>query len=189
MPRRIVYGISLWVFLGAVALTIASIALPNWVSYTSPTSNGSPIRVTYGLHKRCSSITGTCTPFPLREECHDDERYFCSTWRSAGFFMNFSVVIQLACVIAYVTVLFGGRTVRESGWKILSGLLGVVAASQLVAMALVVSYLDMGDASGGWNCADDLLSRLRCTRTIRDFSSAGSWISRGFCAPSAGLCS
>lgn len=53
--------------------------------------------------------------------------------------MNFSVVLMLACLVAYVTVLVGGRQVREKGWKVLVGLLAVVAGSQLTAMALVVS--------------------------------------------------
>lgn len=138
MTRRIVYGVSLWLFIGAAACTIASVALPNWVSYTSPT-NHDPIRITYGLHKRCSSITGECIAFPQYEDCHGEDKYFCSMWRSTGFAVNFSLMLELACVVAYVTVLAGGRGVRESGWKILAGLLSLVAAGQLVAMALVVS--------------------------------------------------
>lgn len=138
MTRRIVYGISLWVFVASAALTIAAIALPNWISYTSPTDND-PIRVTYGLHKRCSSITGKCTPFPQDEDCHGEDRYFCSVWRSTGFFMNFTIVCELAVLVAYITVLVGGRGAREAGWKMVSGLLSAVAASQIIAMALVVS--------------------------------------------------
>jgi hypothetical protein len=69
MTRRIVYGISLWVYLGAFACSIAAVALPNWISYTSPTDND-PIHVSYGLHKRCSSITGQCTPFPQDQDCY-----------------------------------------------------------------------------------------------------------------------
>ena len=138
MTRRIVYGISLWVFLGAAACTIASIALPNWISYTSPTDHDAII-ISYGLHKRCSSITGECQPFPQYEDCHGEERGFCSMWRSTGFLLNFSLMAELACIVAYVTVLVGGRGVRENGWKIVAGLLGVVALAQMVAMALVVS--------------------------------------------------
>ncbi|KAK4503675.1 hypothetical protein PRZ48_004590 [Zasmidium cellare] len=134
MTRRIVYGVSLWIFLGAAACTIAAIALPNWISYTAPTSHD-PIRVTYGLHKRCSSITGECTKFP--DDCVGDQRDFCSVWRSTGFFMNFSVVLELAVLVAYVTILVGGRATRESGWKVLAGLLGIVAVGQCIAMALV----------------------------------------------------
>jgi hypothetical protein len=61
-------------------------------------------------------------------------------WRSTGFFMNFSVVLLLACVVAYITLLVGGRATREGGWKLLSGLLSAVAAGQIIAMSLVVSY-------------------------------------------------
>lgn len=141
MTRRLVYGISLWVFLGAAACGIAAIALPNWISYTAPTEQD-PIRVNYGLHKRCSSITGKCLPFPQYEDCHGNDRSFCAKWRTAGFFMNFSMVFELACIVAYITILFGGRAVRESGWKMLAGLLSTVAASQLIAMALVAALYE-----------------------------------------------
>lgn len=67
-----------------------------------------------------------------------EDRYFCSMWRSTGFFMNFALVIELAVLIAYVTILVGGRASREAGWKILAGLLGLVAVGELLAMALVV---------------------------------------------------
>ncbi|GAB7358797.1 hypothetical protein MBLNU230_g4022t1 [Neophaeotheca triangularis] len=142
MTRRIVYGISLWVFLGATACTIASIALPSWVSYRSPTSTGSPIRVSYGLHKRCSSITDSCTPFPQYEDCYGEDRYFCSMWRSTGFLMNLAVVFELACLAVYVVILAGGRNMREGGWKMLGGLLSVVAVTQMIAMALVAYLYD-----------------------------------------------
>ena len=47
--------------------------------------------------------------------------------------------MELACIVAYIIILVGGRGVRESGWKILSALLGLVAMGQMIAMALVVS--------------------------------------------------
>jgi hypothetical protein len=140
MTRRIFYGVSLWVFLAAAACTIAAIALPNWITYTSGGDGHAAVRVSYGLHKRCSSLTGECEPFPTEEDCRGfEDRYFCSMWRSTGFLMNFSVVLQLACVVAYVTILAGGTTTRQAGWKLLSGLLAAVAAGQIIAMALVVS--------------------------------------------------
>ncbi|KAM3425225.1 hypothetical protein BST61_g7179 [Cercospora zeina] len=142
MTRRIVYGVSLWVFLGAVACTIASIALPNWVSYSSPVEGHDPIKISYGLHKRCSSVTGECTKFPQYDDCHGDDRSFCSIWRTVGFAMNFSVVLLLACAVAYVTILVGGRGTREVGWKILCPLLAVVAVAQLVAMSLVAGVFE-----------------------------------------------
>jgi hypothetical protein len=48
-------------------------------------------------------------------------------------------MFELACIVAYITILAGGRGVRESGWKILAGLLSTVALGQVIAMALVVS--------------------------------------------------
>lgn len=56
--------------------------------------------------------------------------------------MNFSVIFELAVLVAYLVILVGGRGTREVGWKILSPLLMVVAASQLVAMTLVVRTLE-----------------------------------------------
>jgi hypothetical protein len=173
MTRRIVYGISLWVFLGAAACTLASVALPNWVTYTSPTEH-EPIKVSYGLHKRCSSITGKCNTFPRDEDCVGANQYFCSMWRSTGFFMNFSLMVELACIVAYVTILFGGRQVRESGWRILAGLLSLVALGQLVAMSLVVGW-HIHMRLGGMLTHD----RHIYTTMIGDSSWAGSSTSRG----------
>ena len=53
--------------------------------------------------------------------------------------MNFSIVLELAVVVAYVTVLVGGRSAREAGWKMVAGLLSAVAVGQIIAMAIVVS--------------------------------------------------
>jgi len=151
MTRRIVYGISLWVFLAATALTFTAIALPNWISYTSPTTHD-PIRVSYGLHKRCTNIpsgpaqlqtSGTrCTSFPQYEDCHGEDRYFCSIWRTTGFLMNFAVVLELASLVGFAVVILGGRGKREAGWQILSGVIGLVAAAQMIAMALVAFLYD-----------------------------------------------
>lgn len=170
MTRRIVYGISLWVFLAgiftqsslqnktlffnpirvtdtapATALTMASIALPNWISYTSPSNTSpnpshpnTPIHISYGLHVRCSSLTGQCTHFPTSSDCHGSDRYFCSMWRTVGFLMSFTVVLELATLVSFATVLIGGRANREGGWKMCSGFMGAVAAAQIVAMAIVV---------------------------------------------------
>ena len=56
--------------------------------------------------------------------------------------MNFAVMVELACVVAYVVILAGGRGVRESGWKILAGLLSLVAVAQAIGMALVVRIIE-----------------------------------------------
>lgn len=56
--------------------------------------------------------------------------------------MNFTVVFELAVLIAYITILVGGRGAREAGWKMLAGLLSVVAGGQIIAMALVAYLYD-----------------------------------------------
>jgi len=101
-------------------------------------------------------------------------------WRSTGFLMNFSVVIELACVVAYITILVGGRASREAGWQVLASLLGVVAGAQMVAMALVVRGYTV--AVCGWcgrsaDGCDRLISMIMTT----GFLLGGSWISRGCC--------
>lgn len=59
-------------------------------------------------------------------------------WRSVGFFMNFTAVIEFATLIAFAVVLLGGRDKREGGWKVISSLLALIAVVQLASMAIVV---------------------------------------------------
>ncbi|KAJ9625558.1 hypothetical protein H2203_004315 [Taxawa tesnikishii (nom. ined.)] len=152
MTRRIVYGIGLWVFLAATALTLASIALPSWLTYRSPVNVSpnpahpdSPIRVSYGLHKRCSSLTGSCTTFPQYQDCHGDERHFCSMWRTVGFLMSIAAVIEFAAIVAFAIVLLGGVQKRVQGWRMVVGLLAVIALCQCAAMAIVAYLYDHDD--------------------------------------------
>ncbi len=55
--------------------------------------------------------------------------------------MSLAMVVQLATAVAFLIILAGGRPKREGGWKILSGLLGGVAAIQFCALSIVVSSL------------------------------------------------
>ncbi|KAK5147856.1 hypothetical protein LTR04_000753 [Oleoguttula sp. CCFEE 6159] len=140
MTRRIVYGVGLWTFLAATAMTIAAIVKPDWISWDSKTSTGTTIRYTYGLHRRCSSLTGTCDHFPQYEDCHGPDRAFCSLWRSVGFLMNFSAVIEFATLVAFAVILFGGQQKRATGWKVLGPLLGLVGLAEAAGMG-IVAYL------------------------------------------------
>ena len=60
-------------------------------------------------------------------------------WRSVGFLMSFAVVMEGVTLVTFVVMIAGGKQKRESGWKILTGLLVLVALIQCTAMALVVS--------------------------------------------------
>ncbi|KAL2357742.1 hypothetical protein BJ546DRAFT_181478 [Cryomyces antarcticus] len=148
MTRRIVYGVGLWTFLAATAMTIAAIVKPDWISWDSKTSTGTTIRYTYGLHRRCSSLTGTCDHFPQYEDCHGPDRAFCSLWRSVGFLMNFSAVIEFATLVAFAVILFGGQQKRATGWKVLGPLLGLVGLAEAAGMGIVVSCLTISSLGG-----------------------------------------
>ncbi|MCJ1362865.1 hypothetical protein MMC16_001971 [Acarospora aff. strigata] len=145
MTRRVVYSAALVAFLAATAMTLTSIIIPRWISWDSETVSGVPIHYTYGLHKRCSSLTHTCEPFPQYEDCHGDNRYFCSMWRTVGFLMSFAVVIEGMTLIAYLVILAGGKQKRETGWKILSTLLLLAGLVQFAGMAIIAYLYDYDD--------------------------------------------
>ena len=100
-----------------------------------------PFHYSYGLHRRCSSLSDTCESFPQREDCHGEDRYFCSMWRSVGFLMSFAIVLEGMSIVAYVIVLAGGKQLRESGWKVLSLLMVLSALVQAASMSIVVGIL------------------------------------------------
>lgn len=54
--------------------------------------------------------------------------------------MSFTVVMEGMTLIAFVVLISGGKQMRESGWKILCGLLLLTGCIQSAAMALVVSF-------------------------------------------------
>ncbi|KAL8993395.1 MAG: hypothetical protein Q9188_007340, partial [Gyalolechia gomerana] len=144
MTRRSVYAGALVVFLAACAMTLASIIIPRWISWDSETPSGQHIHYTYGLHRRCSSLTHTCEYFPHKQDCHGD-RYFCSMWRSVGFLMSFAVVIEGMTLIAFIVILGGGKQKREQGWKVISGLLVLSALIQCAGMAIIAFLYDNDD--------------------------------------------
>lgn len=53
--------------------------------------------------------------------------------------MSFAVVMEGMTLIAFGVMISGGKQIRESGWKIITGLLIFVGLIQCTAMALVVS--------------------------------------------------
>ncbi|KAL8818552.1 MAG: hypothetical protein Q9223_002834 [Gallowayella weberi] len=144
MTRQSVYIISLIAFLAACVMTLISIIKPRWISWDSKTPSGQDIHYTYGLHRRCSSLTGTCEYFPHAQDCHGD-RYFCSMWRSVGFLMSFGVVIEGMTLIAFIVLLVGGKQKREQGWKVISGLLVLSGLIQCAGMAIIAFLYDNDD--------------------------------------------
>lgn len=53
--------------------------------------------------------------------------------------MSFAILLEGIILLAYITILAGGRQKRETGWKILSFFLVLAGVVQCASMALVVS--------------------------------------------------
>ena len=165
-------------------MTFAAIFIPDWVTYAVDSPSGGHYTKTIGLHRSCSSTSGSCIHFPQKEDCHGSDRYFCSMWRSVGFLMSFAAVLELATIVAYVIIIGGGKQKRETGWKVLAFMLMLVGIVQCAGMAIVVSspsrYLRLA-----WR---RYTNGCRPTSSIMMIasSSGGSWISPGSFAPSVG---
>ncbi|KAF2036759.1 hypothetical protein EK21DRAFT_95971 [Setomelanomma holmii] len=137
MTRRVVYGVGLILTIACTVMTIAGIAMPRWVSY-SP--NGER-EYSYGLHSRCSAVTGTCVPFPRTSDCTKDPS-FCNMWRTVGFLISFAVVIELCTLVSFVVIIGGGVQRRVAGWQVASGVLLFSAVVQCAGMAIVAFLFD-----------------------------------------------
>jgi hypothetical protein len=61
-------------------------------------------------------------------------------WRSVGFLMSFAVVLEGMTLIAYLVVLGGGKQKRDTGWRILTLFLVLIALVQCASMGLVVGF-------------------------------------------------
>lgn len=153
-------------------------------SQTNPLFSFQPAHhYSYGLHRRCSSLTDTCESFPQREDCHGEDRYFCSMWRSVGFLMSFAVVLEGMSIVAYLIILSGGKRLRENGWRLLSILIILSAVLQAASMSIVVGYRVDGVALPWYT---DRSPRHTYSTTKTGSSLAGSSMSLGSSAPSAG---
>lgn len=188
LTRSIVFSGALIIFLIGTGLTLASIIIPEWISYDQETNHGTRIHITYGLHRRCSntidpfSTTGLhCEPFPKESDCKLEGRYFCSMWRSVGFLMSFAVVIEGMTIAAFLILIIGGKQRREQGWGVMALLALIAALVQACAMALIVSK-----AYGSTFTLANKIRRHISTITMTASSSAGSWTAVGPCAPLVG---
>ncbi|KAL2258181.1 hypothetical protein VTK26DRAFT_8621 [Humicola hyalothermophila] len=147
MTRTTVYSAGLVALVAATIMTLTSIGNPKWVSYTVTAPSGDTVYDTIGLQRRCTSSTGTCVPFPDEGRCanSDDLSSFCSMWRTAGFLMNFAVVLELATLVGFLIIMAGGKISRQSGWKVLGGLLVILAAVEFAGMGVVTYLFDHDD--------------------------------------------
>jgi len=63
-------------------------------------------------------------------------------WRSVGFMMSFTAVMELATLVAYVVMIAGGREKREKGWKVLVFMLVLVGVLQCACMSIAAYLYD-----------------------------------------------
>ncbi|KAM0790264.1 hypothetical protein ACM66B_005569 [Microbotryomycetes sp. NB124-2] len=76
----------------------------------------------------------------------DDENWsFCDSWVTAGYAQQVSLVFGAAAIIASLVILLSGRQKRESGWRIIAGLLGVHAACLIISTSLIAHEYRMDD--------------------------------------------
>lgn len=122
-------------------MIVASIATPNWVSYSVTTAQGETFEKHIGLHKSCSSLDAPpCRDFPYVELCQaGEERYFCSMWRTVGFMASLAAILCLAGLVGFAVIMRGGKYKRETGWPFVGGLLSLVAVVEFVMISIVVS--------------------------------------------------
>lgn len=52
--------------------------------------------------------------------------------------MSFGVVLEGMTLAAFIILLAGGKQKREQGWPVMASLVGLAAAVQAIAMALMV---------------------------------------------------
>ncbi|KAF2739674.1 hypothetical protein EJ04DRAFT_531552 [Polyplosphaeria fusca] len=138
MTRRGIYTFGFVVTLACTAMTIASIVEPRWLSYGSNDKR----QYSMGLHSRCSTVTGTCKHFPQYDDCVGDKWGFCSMWRTVGFLLSFSVVVELCMLVSFIVIVVGGVQRRVTGWKVLSPLLAFGGIVQCAGMAIVAFLYD-----------------------------------------------
>ena len=120
-------------------MTITSITLPNWITYTvsTPTDH---LTQNIGLHRSCSNFRDPpCRRYPTEQQCAGTEATFCRMWRSAGFLANFAVALHLVMVVVYAVLIGGGKRRRETGWGVLGGLLGGIAVVEFAIIGIIVS--------------------------------------------------
>lgn len=59
-------------------------------------------------------------------------------WRTVGFLISFSVVIELATLVSFAVIVAGGVQRRTAGWQVSSSLLAFGGIVQCAAMAMIV---------------------------------------------------
>jgi hypothetical protein len=126
-----------------------------------------------GLHKRCSSVTGTCVSFPQEQDCAANNGSFCHMWRTIGFLMSLAVVIELCTVVSFVVIMAGGVQRRIAGYKVISSLLIFSALVQCAGMSIVVCFAPLQACHGSLG-SKQRTTLIHCRPTSSKTTTASS---------------
>lgn len=125
-------------------MAFASISVPRWISFSTPSSQGSaPLEQHIGLRHLCSTVDGTqtCRPYPDASSCASaDGAGACSLWSMVGFLASTAAVMCLAALMALLIVTGAGKYQRQRHWSIACAVLLVAALIQFAVMSMVVSF-------------------------------------------------
>ncbi|KJK89031.1 hypothetical protein H633G_07080 [Metarhizium anisopliae BRIP 53284] len=164
MTRVYVYSSALVAFVAATGMIVASIFIPNWVSYSVTTPKGDVVEKHIGLHKTCSNLNSpTCREFPTAELCQAGERYFCDMWKT------------------------GGKYKRETGWPLVAGMLTLVSVVEFAVISIVAYLFDHDEqfTIPGWNL-DVSWYISTVSATIALLAAAGLAVSAYLLSPEGG---
>jgi hypothetical protein len=127
-------------------MTVSSLWVPYWVTYSVTTPAGATYERHIGLHRSCSNLQEPqCQVFPSEDLCQAGERYFCSMWRTVGFLASFVVILYLATLISFLVVMRGGKYKRETGWPFVTAMLAITSVFELVIISIVAYLYDNDD--------------------------------------------
>lgn len=133
------YGIGLWSFIAATAMTLAAIIIPEWLVYKSDVPTPHAPHHTYGLHKRCTTTNyhKICHTFPTDHDCPMSAHRFCSLYRSTSFLFSLAFVLELVTFVAFAVVLLGGKQKRVRGWFVVCSLVACCVLCQLGGVGIM----------------------------------------------------
>ncbi|KAI0070642.1 hypothetical protein K474DRAFT_1667819 [Panus rudis PR-1116 ss-1] len=147
--RKISYGVALIAVLFTLILNLFSTLRADWLVVQDPDI---PATIHYGLMQRCErrilSIPDSplkytdykCRPFPARilDACDKENKGFCVSWVTAGYFTELSIGFA---VVASLAIVFGVSTHsrRRRIWRVVAAFVAIHAALQLTTFSIVTN--------------------------------------------------
>lgn len=135
------------IFFAHLVLFILDVAAFNRIDWIVVRTPG--LSLDYGLTEECDPTTGKCHRFPPPGECQSrpdvsTSSSLCFQWHTAAYLFYLSIVIGILLLFSLLAILVGGRSKRESGWKVVVGLQMAFVALQSIGLALVANQMGQG---------------------------------------------